>query len=71
MQTAPKDPTKHCLAFVRLIQDLEDNLDHPMAWRFIDLDQNGRIDSEVQHRLDQLRDEKLLTFLKSMNLHRW
>ncbi|KAK3582783.1 hypothetical protein CHS0354_035720 [Potamilus streckersoni] len=64
----PGDPTEHCLCFVRIIEDLEKNLHHPKAWRFIDMIQENKVDEESQQILSSLRDEKINQKLKDFSI---
>ncbi|KAL3862495.1 hypothetical protein ACJMK2_008455 [Sinanodonta woodiana] len=66
----PGDPTEHCLCFVRIIEDLEQNLNHPKAWRFIDMVQENKVDEESQQILSTLRDEKIIQKLKDFCITR-
>ncbi|KAK3582782.1 hypothetical protein CHS0354_035720 [Potamilus streckersoni] len=64
----PGDPTEHCLCFVRIIEDLEKNLHHQKAWRFIDMIQENKVDEESQQILSSLRDEKIIHKLEDFNI---
>ncbi|KAL3862492.1 hypothetical protein ACJMK2_008453 [Sinanodonta woodiana] len=64
----PGDPTEHCLCFVRIIEDLEQNLHHQKAWRFIDMVQQNKVDEESQQILSSLRDEKIIRKLEDFNI---
>ena len=67
------DVMDHCLCFVRIIQDIDDHLDHSKAPRFIDMlsSNDKRVDVEAQVILSQLRDEKLTRRLQNINLQRY
>ncbi|KAK3105389.1 hypothetical protein FSP39_024054, partial [Pinctada imbricata] len=55
---APGSAPDHCLCFVRMIDDIEEHLDHRLAWRFIDKD-GDKVDTEAQKILQSLREEKV------------
>ena len=66
---SPVDPNDKCLCFVRIISDIEKNIDHPKAWRYIDMT-DFLIDHDAQEQLASLRDAKVREKLASENVHR-
>ncbi|KAJ8320337.1 hypothetical protein KUTeg_001924 [Tegillarca granosa] len=62
---APGQVSDTCVCIVRIIEDIENNLDHQKVARFIDL-VNGKVDSEAQKILSDLRDEKIKKRLPSV-----
>lgn len=63
------DPSRSCLCFIRIIEDLDNNLSDNIAWRFIDM-KNSVIDTEAQQLLQALRDEKVAKTVKEKNIHK-
>jgi hypothetical protein len=57
-----------CLCYVRIIEDINENLSHSLAWRFIDLIDNENIDGEAQAYLRNLRDDKVRNALHASNI---
>ncbi|XP_061189796.1 NACHT and WD repeat domain-containing protein 2-like [Saccostrea echinata] len=55
---SPGNPVDHCLCFVRIIEDIDKNLGHSKAWRYIDMT-GSTINQEAQKLLNQLREDKL------------
>ena len=55
------------LCFVRRIIDLEHHLDHPLAWKFIDMI-GSQTDTDAQRLLVQLRDKTLPQKLGKANI---
>ena len=62
---ATADPDKHCMCFVRVIEDIAEHLEHPRVSRFIDLTSDG-VDTEAQNSLVSLRDESITRKLKNV-----
>ena len=60
----------HCLCIVRLIEDMNSNLTHRLAWRFIDQTNEGEVDKDAQERLGNLRDLKVISILNRLNVAR-
>ena len=63
------DPNDKCLCFVRIIEDIDDHLTHPKAWRFIDM-MSDDVDNDSQKQLTTLRDDKLKEKLIQDNVFR-
>ena len=63
------DPNDKCLCFVRIIDDIEKNIDHPKAWRYIDMT-DSLVDRDAQQQLTSLRDGKINEKLANENVHR-
>ena len=63
------DPNDKCLCFVRIIDDIEKNIDHPKAWRYIDMT-DSLVDHDAQQQLASLRDGKINEKLANENVHR-
>ena len=70
MLKAGSDVNQHCLCFVRIIQNMEEHLSHPLAWRFIDLTDTNSLDNDAQERLSNLRDNKVIGALNRLNVSR-
>ncbi len=66
---SPLNANDRCLCFVRIIDDIEKNIDHPKAWRYIDMTES-LVDRDAQEQLAQLRDAKISEALAGENLHR-
>ena len=66
---SPSDPNDKCLCFVRIIDDMENNINHPKAWRYIDM-AGSLVDHQAQQQLAALRDEKINGKLANANVHR-
>lgn len=62
---APGKVSDSCICIVRIIEDIENNLDHNNVSRFIDV-VDGKVDSEAQTILSELRDEKIKKRLPSI-----
>ena len=60
------DNRNRCLVFRRTIKDI--NMKHEKAWRFIDQNEDGTIDSEAQELLNKLRDEEIPNSLTKENI---
>ena len=60
------DNNNKCLVFRRTIKDI--NIKHKKAWRFIDQNDDGTIDSEAQYLLSKLRDEEIPNSLTKENI---
>lgn len=55
---SPGNPLDHCLCFVRIIEDIHNNLGHSKVWRYIDMTGN-EINQESQTLLNQLRENRI------------
>ena len=60
----------HCLCFIRIINDLDTNLDHPKAWRYVDMGEGGRLDEDAKRHLEKLRDSLVVSKLERKNVYR-
>ncbi len=63
------DPNDKCLCFVRIIDDINKNTDHPKAWRYTDMT-DSLVDQEAQKQLTELRDKMIQQKLSKDNFHR-
>ena len=57
-----------CLAFIRHINNI--NLQHPKAWRFIDMTADKQLDTETQQLMTSLREETIPQLLPAENIFR-
>ncbi|ELU16966.1 hypothetical protein CAPTEDRAFT_23665, partial [Capitella teleta] len=62
------DINNQCLCYIRIIEDITENLSHSLAWRFIDLVDNANLDIEAQGYLERLRDNRLVQALETSNV---
>ena len=58
-----------CLAFIRHINNI--NLQHPKAWRFIDMTADKQLDTEAQQLMTSLREETIPQLLPAENIFRF
>ena len=58
-----------CLAFIRHINNI--NLQHPKAWRFIDMTADKQLDTEAQQLMTSLREETIPQLLPAENILRF
>lgn len=62
--------SEECLCFVRIIEDIDNHLNHPKAWRFIDMIEGQTVDSEAQNILKRLRDQSIVEKMNFSNIER-
>jgi hypothetical protein len=67
---SPGNPAEHCLCFVRIIEDIYNNLGHSKAWRYIDMS-GSTINQEAQGLLDKLREDRLPQFISKDKIQRY
>ena len=58
-----------CLAFIRHVNNI--NLQHPKAWRFIDMTADGQLDTEAKQLMTSLREETIRELLPAENIFRF
>ena len=57
------------LAFIRHVNNI--NLQHPKAWRFIDMTADGQLDTEAKQLMTSLREETIPELLPAENIFRF